>query len=74
MAPAVQGPAMPPAPVARRPAAGAPQAACAGLGFIAEARCMAAQCLKPQFGPHPQCEEVRRRQQLEEAKRNPIAP
>jgi hypothetical protein len=70
---AVERPA-PPAPSARQPAAGAPRAACAGLGFIAEAQCMAAQCLKPPFTQHPQCDEVRRRQQLEEAKRNPVAP
>jgi len=70
---AVERPA-PPAPSARQPAAGAPRAACAGLGFIAEAQCMAAQCLKPPFTQHPQCDEVRRRQRLEEAKRNPVAP
>ncbi|MDM0035823.1 hypothetical protein QTI33_27065 [Variovorax sp. J22P271] len=73
-APPVARPAAPAAASARQPAAGAPQAACAGLGFIAEARCMAAQCLKPLFAQHPQCDEVRRRQRLEEAKRNPVAP
>ncbi|MDM0070093.1 hypothetical protein [Variovorax sp. J31P207] len=72
---AVERPAAPPAaPSARQAVAGAPRAACAGLGFIAEARCMAAQCLKPQFTQHPQCDDVRRRQRLEEAKRNPVAP
>ena len=63
------------APAGRTPACGwRAAAACAGLGFIAEAQCMAAQCLKPQFRQHPQCGEVRRRQRLEEAKRNPVAP
>lgn len=67
-------PAPPAAPSARQAVAGAPRAACAGMGFIAEARCMADQCLKPQFTHHPQCDDVRRRQRLEEAKRNPVAP
>lgn len=49
-----------------------PSAACSGLNFFSAARCMAAQCLKPAFKPHPQCEAVRRQQQLEEEKRNPI--
>ncbi|MDM0072832.1 hypothetical protein QTH90_00440 [Variovorax sp. J2P1-59] len=49
-----------------------PGAACAGLNFIAAARCMAAQCLKPAFVPHVQCEAVRGQQRLEAEKRNPI--
>jgi hypothetical protein len=49
-----------------------PGAACAGLNFFAVARCMAAQCLKPAFKPHAQCEAVRRQQHLEAEKRNPI--
>ena len=49
-----------------------PGAACAGLNFFAAARCMAAQCLKPAFKPHAQCEAVRRQQRLEAEKRNPI--
>jgi hypothetical protein len=51
-----------------------PATACANMNLIAAARCMAAQCLKSEFKPHPQCEAVRRRQQLEEQKRNPVAP
>lgn len=49
-----------------------PDAACAGLNFFAAARCMAAQCLKPAFKPHAQCEAVRRQQRLEAERRNPI--
>lgn len=51
-----------------------PMAACSGMNFIAEAQCMASQCLKPAFKPHGECEAVRRRQRLEEEKRNPVAP
>lgn len=51
-----------------------PKASCEAMNFIAAAQCMAAQCLKPAFKSHAQCETVRRRQQLEEAKRNPLAP
>ncbi|MGJ7508983.1 hypothetical protein [Variovorax sp. GT1P44] len=63
-----------PARIPNRPQAEAvdPGAACAGLNFFAAARCMAAQCLKPAFKPHPQCEAVRRQQRIEEEKRNPI--
>ncbi|MDM0103961.1 hypothetical protein QTH97_03400 [Variovorax sp. J22R24] len=49
-----------------------PGAACSGLNFFAAARCMAAQCLKPAFKPHAQCEAVRGQQRLETEKRSPI--
>lgn len=55
-------------------ASSAPSSACTDKGFFAESRCMAQQCEKPQFKAHAQCEEVRRRQRLEEEKRNPYAP
>jgi len=32
---------------------------------------MAAQCAKPEFSAHAQCDAVRRQQQIEEEKRNP---
>jgi hypothetical protein len=63
----VAAPAPPPAPAA--PAE--PQAMCDDRNFIAKAQCMAAQCLKPEFKAHAQCEAVRRQQRLEEEKRNP---
>ncbi|MDM0011529.1 hypothetical protein QTH87_03660 [Variovorax sp. J22P168] len=64
------------APPTTRPqaASSAPSSACTDKGFFAESRCMAQQCEKPQFKAHAQCEEVRRRQRLEEEKRNPYAP
>jgi hypothetical protein len=62
------------APRPKSPAPADPMAACSTLNFIAAAQCMAAQCLKPAFKSHAQCEAVRRRQQLEEEKRNPVAP
>lgn len=62
------------APKPRAVAPADPMAACSGLNFIAEAQCMAAQCLKPALKSHAQCEAVHRRQQLEEEKRNPVAP
>lgn len=61
-------------PRSKPPAAPEPAAACSGLNFIARSQCMAAQCLKREFRPHAQCEAVRRRQRLEEEKRNPPAP
>ncbi|WP_093167520.1 hypothetical protein [Variovorax sp. YR216] len=64
-----QAPAPAPAPEAAPPAN--PQALCGGLNFISRARCMAAQCAKPEFTAHPQCDAVRRQQQIEEEKRNP---
>lgn len=61
-----------PAPAPAAPAAPAePMALCGDRNFIARAQCMAAQCLKPEFKPHAQCEAVRRQQRLEEEKRNP---
>ncbi|WP_235505194.1 hypothetical protein [Variovorax sp. Root318D1] len=48
-----------------------PLAICGDRNFIAKAQCMAAQCLKPEFKPHAQCETVRRQQRIDEEKRNP---
>ena len=48
-----------------------PRSQCAGRNFISTAGCMAAQCQKAEYRAHPQCEAVRRQQQLEEEKRNP---
>jgi hypothetical protein len=68
-APAPATAAAPPAPV---PAASAdPQSMCGDRNFIAKAQCMAAQCLKPEYKAHAQCEAVRRQQRIEEEKRNP---
>ncbi|SEF22859.1 zinc ribbon domain-containing protein [Variovorax sp. NFACC27] len=66
-APQAAAPAPPPAPAA--PAE--PAAMCGDRNFIARAQCMAAQCLKPEYKAHAQCEAVRRQQRLEEEKRNP---
>ena len=66
-APPAAAPAPPPAPAA--PAE--PAAMCGDRNFIAKAQCMAAQCLKPEYKAHAQCEAVRRQQRLEEEKRNP---
>ncbi|WP_432728624.1 zinc ribbon domain-containing protein [Variovorax sp. W6] len=66
-APPVAAPAPAPAPAA--PAE--PAAMCGDRNFIAKAQCMAAQCLKPEFKAHAQCEAVRRQQRIEEEKRNP---
>lgn len=66
-APQAVAPAPPPAPAA--PAE--PAAMCGDRNFIARAQCMAAQCLKPEYKAHAQCEAVRRQQRLEEEKRNP---
>ena len=63
----VAAPAPPPAPAA--PAE--PAAMCGDRNFIARAQCMAAQCLKPEYKAHAQCEAVRRQQRIEEEKRNP---
>ncbi|MBB3180401.1 hypothetical protein [Variovorax sp. Sphag1AA] len=65
----VQAPAPAPAPEPAPPAN--PQAACGNLNFFSRARCMAAQCAKPEFATHSQCDAVRRQQQIEEEKRNP---
>jgi hypothetical protein len=66
-------PATAPAPsAAPAPAASAdPQGMCGDRNFIAKAQCMAAQCLKPEYKAHAQCEAVRRQQRIEEEKRNP---
>ncbi|MDM0047858.1 zinc ribbon domain-containing protein [Variovorax sp. J22R115] len=75
-APASQAPSSTDAddPKPKAPAAPEPAAACSSLNFIAKSQCMAAQCLKREFRSHAQCEAVRRRQRLEEEKRNPPAP
>ncbi|MBJ2155990.1 zinc ribbon domain-containing protein [Variovorax sp. IB41] len=71
-APEAPAPAAAPAPPPAAPAAPAePQALCGDRNFIAKAQCMAAQCVKPEFKAHAQCEAVRRQQRLEEEKRNP---
>lgn len=67
-------PAVNEAPRPKAVAPADPMPACLGMNFIAKAQCMASQCLKPAFKAHAQCEAVRRRQQLEEEKRNPVAP
>jgi len=67
-------PAPSPSPRAAATALGPPGNACSGMNFVAAARCMAAQCLKPEFKAHAQCEAVRRQQLIEEQKRNPVAP
>ena len=59
----------PPPPTPAAPAE--PQALCGDRNFIAQAQCMATQCLKPEFKAHAQCEAVRRQQRVEEEKRNP---
>lgn len=48
-----------------------PQTECAGRNFFAMAQCMVAQCAKPEFKSHPQCEAVRKQQRIDEEKRNP---
>jgi hypothetical protein len=60
-----------PAPDRQHALAGDPEKQCAGLGFFAAARCMAAQCATPAHASHPKCEAVRRQQRLMEDKRNP---
>lgn len=62
------------APKARLAASLEPRAACSTMNFISAAQCMVAQCTKPEFRLHAQCEAVRRQQRLEEEKRNPVAP
>ncbi|TSD53871.1 zinc ribbon domain-containing protein [Variovorax sp. KBS0712] len=72
-APAAAAPvAAAPAPAPASPAPPAdPQAQCGDRNFIAKAQCMAAQCVKPEYRSHAQCEAVRRQQRIEEEKRNP---
>ncbi len=65
--PPVAAAAPPPVPAA--PAE--PSAMCGDRNFIARAQCMAAQCLKPEYKAHAQCEAVRRQQRIDEEKRNP---
>ena len=60
-----------PAPSQAAPPSADPLAFCGDRNFIAKAQCMAAQCAKPEYKPHAQCEAVRRQQRLEEEKRNP---
>jgi len=61
----------PTAVAARGAAASPPSQRCGELGFIARARCMAAQCEKPQFSRHAECAAVREQQRRMELKRNP---
>jgi len=68
-APAPAVAAAPPPPA--QAASSDPQAMCGDRNFIAKAQCMAAQCLKPEYKAHAQCEAVRRQQRIEEEKRNP---
>jgi hypothetical protein len=63
--------AAPPAPLPEPAPPPEPRSQCAGRNFVSSAGCMAAQCQKPEYRAHPQCEAVRRQQQLEEEKRNP---
>ena len=71
-APEAPAPAVAAAPPPPAPAVSAePQAMCGDRNFIAKAQCMAAQCLKPEYKAHAQCEAVRRQQRIEEEKRNP---
>ncbi|MCR6478951.1 zinc ribbon domain-containing protein [Variovorax sp. ZS18.2.2] len=71
-APEAPAPAAAAAPQPAAPAAPAePQALCGDRNFVAKAQCMAAQCLKPEFKAHAQCEAVRRQQRIDEEKRNP---
>ena len=71
LAPVAPAPAPVAAPTPPPAAAPSPDQACASLGFIARARCMAAECAKPSQARHPQCTAVRQQQQLEERIRNP---
>jgi hypothetical protein len=64
-------PAAAPAPQPAAAGPADPVSICGDRNFIAKAQCMAAQCLKPEFKPHAQCEAVRRQQRIEEEKRNP---
>jgi hypothetical protein len=65
-------PARPPLVVAPPlPAPPTPQQACAGLNFVAKARCLSEQCARAEQQGHPQCQAVREQQRLEEEKRNP---
>ncbi|RZL89685.1 MAG: hypothetical protein EOP82_18575 [Variovorax sp.] len=69
---AVPGPA--PAPTAPPVRAAAPSddplAPCRGRNVFARAICMNNQCAQPANATHPQCVQVRRQRQLDEARRN----
>jgi hypothetical protein len=67
----IQGPA-PPVPPARLAAvANDPLAPCRALNIFARAVCMNNQCAQPTHADRPQCVQVRRQRQLDEARRNP---
>lgn len=66
-------PALPVEPPPVVPSAPAdPGQACTGRNFIATAQCLAKQCGMSEFSAHPRCDAVRRQQQIEEEKRNPV--
>jgi hypothetical protein len=67
----IQGPA-PPVPPARAAAvANDPLAPCRALNIFARAVCMNNQCAQSTHAARPQCVQVRRQRQLDEARRNP---
>ncbi len=68
---AVTPPSLPPPPVEVAAAPASPATACAGQGFFARARCMAAQCARDDLRSHDQCDAVRRQQKVDEERRNP---
>ena len=65
--PASPEPSTAPAP---RSAAGDPRAACAGLNFVAAARCEMAQCATPAYSHHPHCNAVREQTRRDVARRD----
>ncbi len=64
-------PSIPPPPLEIAAAPASPATACAGQGFFARARCMAAQCARDDLRSHAQCDAVRRQQKVDEERRNP---
>ena len=64
------GPARAAPPVRAASAAGDPLAPCQGRNVFARAICMNNQCAQPAHATHPQCVQVRRQRQLDEARRN----
>jgi len=66
--PPLPGPSPVPAP---RGAAADPRAACAGLNFVAAARCEMAQCASPAYSQHPHCNAVREQTRRDVARRDP---
>ncbi len=58
-------------PVPRAGVVGDPATACADLGFLGKARCMAAQCARFEYRGHSACQAVLAQQRLMEEKRNP---